>query len=760
MQHPTQIFMSNPKALRVEYRLDDQRLILWWSPRAGRSTDWRDRHFSNWQNHLEVFEEITLPGCGLGDFERCDYDPYHCVLHFRDQTLHLALRPDTAAALLWTDRPQAVEIKTHRYDQALREEAHLFLIRHAEPSYVFAFGAALGPDAGVLRHCPFHVEWNSTYTRAELEPGQLMVIGVGLEEDAVGEVLEGLASVAPAQHLEETDAALAPVEARGRVVAPAHPELERLQRVVLRGLHSMIDESATFRASLKDIYYQIWVRDSGFSFAYQAAAGWPHKLRELCRLLLDNPLTVGEGQGAPAGRLFGQMINRAYGKCEEDGLYYVVWTLFTYWTQCDELDFMTDSDWDLIAEALTWVDAAAWDPERGLYGQHWADESPTCGWRDFGWDYAFGKPLDGRDVARHNGQRIARSYDTYFNLIQHSAFTMLAALNPDRFSHLTVRAERLWRELTPMLAQRTDGLPPYGELLLESGERVVAPYWGPVTSVYVWGLTMPCFAPLPDWPQVHATLWDAIRRQPRLHWINGICSTAAAIDPWVAGEEQVLEVIKQTATEAFRPGKFLPMGGAMPEKMDAPQGSYHNDIRPQGFAMGAWLAALASLGVRRLPYGLALRPTRAITNLSAFQWRRTSLDFQFGPTGTALGLEINGQRVPHTLQLPEKLLSEGHNRIRLVEGPPSPLLIRSTVRLDNIRISPGNPCRVQYDCSAFGLAELVFAEKVEGVRLVGADGASVKHTMAFQDHLCFIRFSIMGHIVLSVHPPTREPRPC
>lgn len=65
MTHPTQVFLSNPQALRVEYRLDDTRLDLWWSPLAGHSTPCTERNFSSRDAHLTVFDSITLPGCGL-----------------------------------------------------------------------------------------------------------------------------------------------------------------------------------------------------------------------------------------------------------------------------------------------------------------------------------------------------------------------------------------------------------------------------------------------------------------------------------------------------------------------------------------------------------------------------------------------------------------------------------------------------------------------------------------------------------------------
>ncbi len=180
MTHPTQIFLSNPQALRVEYRLDDSRLLLWWSPLAGKSTACADRNYSHRDDHLEIFQEIVLPGCGLESFLRCDYDPYHSVLYFEGQTLHLAVRADTAAVLLWGENPLAVALKTFRHDEILAAEARLFYVQHPEPRFTFEFAACAGAGQGHIRYSPIHAPENSRYARAELSAGQLFVIGSGL----------------------------------------------------------------------------------------------------------------------------------------------------------------------------------------------------------------------------------------------------------------------------------------------------------------------------------------------------------------------------------------------------------------------------------------------------------------------------------------------------------------------------------------------------------------------------------------------------
>ncbi|MGF1451898.1 MAG: hypothetical protein ACFB21_07490 [Opitutales bacterium] len=732
--HPTQIFLSNPQALRAEFRLDDQRLEVWWSPKAGTSTACADRNYSSRDAHLDVFEAITLPGCDLESFQSCDYAPYHCVLHFTKQSLHLALAVDAPVVLLWCEQPQNVDLKTARFDEAVEAEPEAFVTRHTEPRYTFEFAVVLGKGDGHLRHCHFHAAENPFFASAQLAAGQLLALGVGLTGDGIRARTEGYAKSTPEALLAEIDSALAPHESTGRVVSPQHPKLEALRSGVLRGLHSMIDESAGYRASLKAIYYLMWIRDSSFSFGYQEAAGWPHKLPELCRLLLDNPTSVSD-HGLPHTRMFGQLVNTHYGKLEEDGLYYVVWMLFTHWTHFGHLDFMSEADWALIDEAAAWVEAVTWDAERGLYGEHFADETPVQGSRDHGWDYAIGAPKDGRDVmcqgeafsvievsgkADGTRQPIVRNYDVYFNLIMHSTYTMLAAMKPQ--GNYAERAGRIWPELHKLLQQRTNGIPVYAEQVLEDGTRGLSPHWGEARACCVWGLSMPNFAPLEDWDDVLAAVMDAIIANPEMHWLNGIASAMSAVDSWCYDERKLLRLHERLASETETPGKYLPMGGAMPEKFNAPQGNLYHDIRPQGFAMGAWLAAWSSLGLRRLRFGLALRPTVAFERIENFQWRGFSLHFHFGPTGRNLGLKVGSKHVEGTLQVPESLLADGQD-IRLVESEPRALWLRSTVRLDSVEAAERT---ITYRAEAFGLASVTFSEDLESrLDLKAADGGSI-----------------------------------
>jgi hypothetical protein len=221
---------------------------------------------------------------------------------------------------------------------------------------------------------------------------------------------------------------------------------------------------------------------------------------------------------------------------------------------------------------------------------------------------------------------------------------------------------------------------------------------------------MPNFLPWADKDDVLAATLDAILAKPDMHFINGICMALAAVDPWVYDEEKLLGMHQRIAAEAERPGRYLPMGGAMPEKFNAPEGNLYHDIRPQGFAMGAWLGAWSALGLRRLPHGLALRPTTAYQCLKNYAWRESMLDVEFGPRSRQLALEIDGRRVEGTLQIPEKRLSP-RSHIRLVESAKTdPLWLRSTVRLDDV--SDHAHTRT-YTFMAHGLSQISFSTAVE-----------------------------------------------
>jgi hypothetical protein len=442
--------------------------------------------------------------------------------------------------------------------------------------------------------------------------------------------------------------------------------------------------------------------------------------------------------------MFAQLINKDYGKYEEDGVFYVIWCLFTHWTQTGQKTLSAGKNLKLVEDALRWVEEYIYDERRGLFGSYFADETPAGDCRDDQWDYAIGQPAR-YEPPKFEGVTILRFYDTYMNMLMHSAYSMLAALTGGKKAEgYTAKAAALWENLKPFFDIRKDGLPTYGELLLKDGRRVFCPHWGTSHSVYVWGLSLPCFAPLDDWDGIRQRLFEEIAAKPQLHFVNGICSSISSVDPWFYPEDKLLEMILNIAAQAEKPGKYLPMGGAMPEKYDAPEGNIYHDIRPQGFAMQSWLAAAASLGLRRLPYGLALRPTRSFTEIQNYAWKNRTLRFVWNGADKNPLLVINGKACPGTVQVPEARLREGKNTIELREGDPSLLLLRSTVALHDVALSKAG---LSISVEAFGLSEIWFSALPESVSFSGAD---IPFTLRSAAEAAVLRFTWHGKITLNL----------
>lgn len=742
--HPTQILLHTPSALRIEFLVNTGELILWWSPRAGTSFAAADRNFSNRDDHLCVFERIAFPGLTPGEFSSCTYDPYHCVVRYPHQHLHIAPSPDMAAVLVWADYPQSVEFKTGRYDDAAMRGPSVFVARHTEPSYAFEFAAAWGAGDARFRMAPMREQWRAAYAALDLAAGQTLAIGAGIEGDDIAGRASALACADRDETLRRHAARVAAQTRAGRVEAAHAPEVTRLQDITRACLHSTIDDSGALRASIKAIYYLIWVRDAAFCFNYQAAAGWLHRHDAWCRLMMENRLELGE-PGLPQGKVFGQLVSPTLGKFEEDGIYYAVWSVFTHWTQSGDDTWVSGRNLDMLKESMACIEAYIFDSKRGLFGSYFADETPACGARDQHWDYAIGKPGGPAHIS-YRGTPVLRSYDIYCNLLMHAAWTMLAAVSePAAAAEYERKARDLWKRLEQFFAPGDGGLPPYGDLLLDDGSTVRCEPFGPARSVYVWALSLPIFAPVPGIDGIRRRLLEHLLRQPGGHWVNGICSVVASLDTFVCPEQLLIDAIELITSQSMTPGAYLPMGGAMPEKCDAPQGNIYHDIRPQAFAQSSWLAALANLGVRRLHHGLAVRATRYLRAISDYAWQGRSISFEFtGVNGLPL-LVINGTPCAHTLQLPEETLDRTENTVSLRSGGAHPCLVRSTARLERVAADKRT---VTYSMSAHGATELVFAAQPRSCDVSDASGSPIVSSHAAHDGLHFITFTARGPVTV------------
>lgn len=745
MNHLTQAFISNPQGLRVEYCFDREALLLWWSPGSSGTNDMEALNFSNRDNHLDVFEEIQFPGCNLDNFKSCDWDPYKMVFHFSDRVLSIQTFIDRPAVLLRSDKDLNIKFKTNRYDDALIQNDKQSLYSHTEPAFDFEFAVQVTEGQGRIRHSHIHSRYNSHFFLAELGANQEVFIGVGLKGEEILKTLEGLTKKSGNEHWQDLSEQLNTELAAGKVSSSLHPELAELRTLCAKSLHAMMNQKGAYRAALKEVYYLIWVRDGGLSMPYHAAAGWPHLLKEFCLLLLENPTTVNE-EGYPKGRVFAQLINKTYGRLEEDGLFYVLWCLHTYMTQVGNLDFVEDRHWTLIEEALDWVEKMTWDEKRGLYGSHYSDENPTEGHRDHFTDFAIGAPDYNDNAIVHPEGKVLANYDTYFNIIMHTSYVLLAGMKED--SAYLSKAKQVWPELNKLLAKTDErGLPPYAEQLLEGDQRVLVPSWGQARSCCVWGFTMLQFLPIPHWDGVLDKVFTELLKEPQSHWINGLNTAMTSLDTWFTDEEAIVKMHKLIHKDTMRSGKYLVMPGAMPEKYQAIDGDYYHDIRPQGFAIGTWMGAYSNLGLKRLAYGLTMRPTKTFEKIEQYPWKGNTLEFEWQTSEKECCLYIDDRAVEGSLQVPEAML-KSDSKISLRKGAlQKRLWLKSTVELTNVQKESDE---LVYTFRAFGLSEITLSSAPESFSLKNKAGEQVEFKIEESDFGWKLYFEGFGDFSLRV----------
>jgi hypothetical protein len=733
--------------IRIEYDIGAQRLNLWISPSPATSLDYHDRNFSNRDDHTSLFDSISIPSLKLEDFLGCDYDAFHSVLHFKNQTLHLASLYDQPAVLLWFEKPGQVDIKTDKSSRILERTPRRFSIQQTDRDKDLAFVAAIAPGAGSFLHQLEIDQGRSTYARAQLEPGQVLFFAGGLSAQNIPALAQTLTAEPLAEILQRNESLIAEALSRGNIRLRNQPELQKLLDINKRFLLSMQDPEGAQRDTAMSIYYLIWVRNGGMTYPPLAAAGWVDPLRRWNRFELANPTVIENEE--PRGRMFGQLVNAKINKWEEDGAYYAIFSAFAYWTQTGDKSFLSGENLALLEDAMDWVERRCYDPSNGLFGRYYHSESALYGSRDYGWDNAVGKPAQGTPPVFH-GVTIRRSYDLYINLLSYSSYLMLSAAEQgDKAEAYRRKAEALAAKMQPWLDDRQDGLPAFGTLISKDYRPIPAGPYGQINpkdvADYEWALSLPPFTPRPwEMDRIHTALLRHMQSSPGGYYLAAYFSILTALDTDATDEREIMTLIDYAAQQSYPAGKFLPMPYAMKEMSDAIDGDPYHDIRPETFTSGPWYGTMAAFGVRKLPFGIAVRPTRYLDRIEKYEYQGALIDITYEGQGPLESVSVNGVSLRNTLQIPENTLHQGANTLRVRMGTPvspEPLLVSSTVRLLAVTRTRKS---VTYRLETYGKNLLIFRNLSSPPRILGPDGKPVHFERHDQDGRTYIEFEGSG----------------
>lgn len=742
----TFVLMQNRMGIRIEYCIDRGRLQLWISPQAGKSYSYVDKNWSNRDDFTAIFDRIVFPELNLNNFDSCDFDPFHSILYFKEQVLHISQVYDQPCVIVWFDKPGLVDIKING-DEVERED-HSFIFNHRSRGRDFQSAAVMGKGEGKFQHQMVLDDFRSVHTRAHLSPGQPLFISSEIEEEQIGVITKEIAKNPVIDILKSNETMIQRDLDHGRFYIKDRHEMQKLLDKSRRVALSMQDFKGFMRSTNQYIYYLLWYRDGGMNTGHITYTGWVDPVKDHTKMALINPNVSYED---PEGVFFGQLMAGPITKWEEDGLFFVVWPAFAYWTQTGDDTYCKGKYLETMEMALDWLERRCFDEEKGLFGRYHFCETPLTNSRGDGYDQATGAPTF-RWGSDYEGETIVRSYDMYINALNYAVYMMLAAMESgEKAQEYLNKATQLEANMRKFF-EYDDPLPSYGDLLTINNKMVVAEPYGMDRTDFRWSVSIPPFVPNnPEkYREVRNQLVKDLLESPKGAFLCAYNAILTSMDPLIHNEDTIMMAMDYLVPQSIRPGKYLPMPYAMPEIVDMEDGNPFHDVRPLVYSIAPWLSAVTNLGIRRLPFGIAVRGTKYLDSLVNYEYKHALMDIEFEGEGEIEEVLINGEELKHSYQIPENELKLGDNLIQIkmseVAQQQKSNLVSSTTRLASIRFD-GN---ILYQVEAFGQNILTFKDLSHDLMIKDETGREIESITTLMNDLTYVEFEGRGKYLVEL----------
>ncbi|TAH25740.1 MAG: hypothetical protein EAZ07_06090 [Cytophagales bacterium] len=742
------VFLHSPAGLRIEYNLDRQLLQLWINPLSGKSIDYKDRNFSNRDDHTNVFDKITIPNIKLDDFDHCDYDAFHSKLYFKSgQVMHLLSHYEKPSVVLWFEKEEYVDFKSENSSVLTEATPTSFGISHTNRERNFTFVASIGTGKGQFQHQLEVEKGRSVYTRAHLSANQTLIISGELVSEQVMNFTKEIASLPLETLISQNEAKINIDLETGKIGVRNNPELQKLIDINKRYALSVQDKKGLMRSAIQYIYYLLWYRDNGMNVNHLSYSGWAGPVQKSNPVLLANP---NFSKQYPNQKFYGQLLGGSISKWEEDGTFYAIWCAFTEWTQTGNTEHISGKNLETLESSMSWLEKYCFDEKQGLFGRYYYCESPLKNSRDEGWDNANGSPSQ-KWPAIYEKDSIVRAYDLYINLLNYSCYAMLSSVTiGEKADNYMLKAKKLEQKIGILFGN--DVLPSYGKLLTSTGKMVTSVPYGMDQTDYVWAMSLPPFFPNYDVQLENArwALYKNLRTKPEGYFFAGYCSVLRNMDPSLYPEDSLMAALQYLIPQSIRAGKYLVMPYAMPEIVDVKDGNPFHDVRPITFSIGPFTAALSNLGVRRLPYGLAVRGTKYLNKIEKYDYQGMQIDFTFDAQSKTNAVTIDGVLLSHSLQLPMNMMNNKNPKI-LVSGNTfgitNTILISSTLILKEIKTIDN---KISYIVEAKGANQLVFQNIKNKIQISNEKGEIITATETKNKQTTYLRFEGKGIFNVSI----------
>ena len=745
------ILLHSRMGIRIEMNLNKDELNLWISPQAGKSVDNRYRNFSNRDDHTSIFDRISFPELGKKKFIRCDYDPFHSVLYFEGQTMHIASLIDNPSVLIWFDKQEVVDIKSDKQDSLLVQSPTLFGTHHPDRGLVLDFFAALGGKDAVFQHQP-EVEINrSIYARSMMMPGQFMAISGELTSENIKGRVEKLSSTNLTTLLDRNENKIKEETQPGTVVLKNLPDLQKLYNINQRHLLSVQDASGALHAALKYVYYLIWATDGTVTSSSMMQTGNSKFLKLWCEYLLANPTVQS---APPKGRFYGQLVNRKITKREEFGSLCAVWPAFMYWGLTGDDRFVSGENRQLLIDVVDWVDRNNYDSNLNAIGTYYiggGSEDPFLGSNDYGYDAAVGSFLNGKPYTpSYDGHPILRAYEFNMNLNQYNMYLMLSEVTEGAQSQAYIEKAKTIEKFL----NRLDSLDASAIYLLKDKGLVTVKRKPGETENGLFAIQD--IAPASFMPNFHKYFMNRMHsfkpyttESIKNQYACNVYGRLAGLDIEFVKESDIVASLSASAVYNVKPSEFIPMPYTMVEVFGAETGTYH-DIRPQAFSTGPFQAAITNLAIRTMPFGIALRNSNVIKELDDFEYLKSNLDLAFTGSGEIAKISLNGKELKNTLQIPDADLLPGKNKVEVLldnEKNNSTQLVYSTVRLLKV-VEEGN--EINYKIKGYSQNVLIFKNAKENPVIKDQSGNALNASYNRDGIYLFVEFFGKGDYTIDI----------
>ncbi len=638
---------------------DSTGLEFAYKPNAYRRKDYRARNFSNRDNQTTLFASFLLPQIKDNDIIKFDYDPFVTKIHTKTQhgaknEITFVNYADENVFFVAAKSPLLLSFKP--YNSFIAEDGLLLEKFSDRGEQIISF-----VHFNSYEENRYRVLQDGSRV-LQLYENEWVMIGGEDSEYQVNRVVNKFRGRSLNEIIANSENALKPAMRKGEIQFSD----DRFQEVIdlnRRIVYSGIDEGGACFGAINRIYYLIWVRDGAMTSSLMARAGNPEIINAWAPFCINNPSWLRNEQGELVPD-FQQILGSRWTKNEDDGIFYAMLSLFTYFQATGKDDLLYDDGYDIVKRAFDRFLQKTWDEKRQMIVSDTRGETPLKANPHFGYDVVNGN-FERNDHHLYNGKTVMKSASLYNQVNTWNILKMLKVLMHQK-GELKVFEQKYGPYIKKIHKKITTGF------VAENGIYYMAYYlyedgsesyveMGNNPWEYSWANSVG-----PFFPDINL----AIKSAGHVHqnWVKN-SQDGYGYCPWNTISKMLYEyglsgneyksMLQTQVDEALMETQRFPMQGALPE--------YKGRIeswRALPFSAGSFFFSAASQMVNMLPMGLAVRAGSNVDTINNYYYKLSNIDFFASGEGDIVkSYLLNGKEIKGSLQIPTNLLRAGKNEV-------------------------------------------------------------------------------------------------